>query len=120
MAMSRTRKTVLIISGIVVALGLVAALGIALIYAAFQKSAPPIRNNSVLALSVSGVLPDYVPDDPLRRFFGGPEQSLTSLLMQFKKAKADRRISAILLRIDGSEAGWAKSEEIRDAIADFR
>ena len=120
MAMSRARKTVLIISGIVVVLVLVAFIGIALLFAAFRKSPPPIRDNSVLALSVSGDLPDYVPEDPLRRFFGGPEQSLTSLLLQFKKAKADKRITAILLDIDGSGAGWAKSEEIRDAIADFR
>src|SRR5713101_6896070 len=120
MAMSRARKTVLIISGIIVVLVLVVFIGIALLFAAFRKSPPPIRDNSVLALSVSGDLPDYVPEDPLRRFFGGPEQSLTSLLLQFKKAKADKRITAILLDIDGSGAGWAKSEEIRDAIADFR
>jgi protease-4 len=120
MATSRARKTVLIISGIVVVLVLVVFIGIALLFAAFRKSPPPIRDNSVLALSVSGDLPDYVPEDPLRKFFGGPEQSLTSLLLQFKKAKADKRITAILLDIDGSGAGWAKSEEIRDAIADFR
>jgi protease-4 len=120
MAMSRARKTVLIISGILVALVLVALLGIALIFAAFRKSAPPIRDNSVLALSVSGPLPDYVPEDPLRKLFGGPEQSLSNLLLQFKKAKVDKRITAILLDVDGSGAGWAKSEEIRDAITDFR
>ena len=33
---------------------------------------------------------------------------------------ADRRISAILLDIDLTGAGWAKADEIRDAIADFR
>ena len=38
MAMSRTRKTVLIISGIVVVLVLVAFIGIALLFAAFRKS----------------------------------------------------------------------------------
>src|SRR5438128_7234468 len=120
MVMSRARKVVLIVSGIIVVLVLVAFIGIALLFAAFRKGAPPIRDNSVLALSVSGDLPDYVPEDPLRRFFGGPEQSLTSLLLQFKKAKADKRITAILLDIDGSGAGWAKSEAIRDAIADVR
>ncbi|MEJ7709347.1 MAG: signal peptide peptidase SppA [Pyrinomonadaceae bacterium] len=46
--------------------------------------------------------------------------SLTELLLQFKKAKADKRISAILLEIDGSGAGWAKADEIRDAITEFR
>jgi len=120
MAMTRARKTALIILGVLAVVVLVAILGVALIFAAFRRNAPNIRDNSVLALSVSGALPDYVPEDPLRRFFGGPEQSLTSLVLQFKKAKVDRRITAILLDIDGSGAGWAKSEEIRDAIADFR
>ena len=120
MAMSRARKTVLIISGVLVGLVLVVLLGIALLFAAFRKSAPTIRDNSVLALRVAGPLPDYVTDDPLRRFFGGPEQSLTGLVLQFKKAKVDKRITAILLDIDGSGAGWAKAEEIRDAITDFR
>src|SRR6267378_2452849 len=120
MAMSRGRKIALIITGIVVALILVAFLGIALIFAAFRKTPPPIHDNSVLALSVSGPLPDYVPEDPLRKLLGGPEQSLTNLLLQFKKAKVDKRITAILLDVNGSGAGWAKSEEIRDAIADFR
>lgn len=120
MAMSRTRKTVLIITGVVVGLVLVALIGLALIVAAFRQSAPTIRDNSVLVLRVSGTLPDYVPDDPLRKFFGGPTQSLSTLVLQFRKAKADNRIKAVLLEIDMSGAGWGKSEEIRDAIADFR
>ena len=120
MAMSRTRKTLLIIFGIVGALVLVASLGIALLFAAFSKSAPPVHDNSVLALSISGPLPDYVQEDPLRKIFGGPQQSLSGLILQFKKAKVDKRITAILLDIDSSGAGWAKSEELRDAITDFR
>src|SRR5262245_47233477 len=120
MAMSRTRKTVLIIGGIVLGIVMVALIGLAVIVASFRQSAPSIRDNSVLVLHVSGSLPDYVPEDPFRKFFGGPTQSLSSLLLQFKKAKADKRIKAILLDIDMSGAGWGKSEEIRDSIADFR
>jgi protease-4 len=85
-----------------------------------RGSRPSIRDNSVLALRVSGPLPDYVPDDPFRRLFGAPPQSLSSLLAQFRKAKVDKRITAIILDIDGSDAGWAKAEEIRGAIEDFR
>src|ERR1041384_2086658 len=94
MAMSTTRKIVLIISSIVLAL--------------------------VLIVKVAGALPDYGPDDPLRKFLGGQPQSLGSLLAQFRKAKVDKRITAVLLDVDISEVGWAKSEEIRDAITDFR
>ena len=120
MAMSRRRKTVLIICGIVLALVLVVIVGIAAIVSAMRGGQPTISDNSVLTLRVAGSLPDYLPDDPIRRLLGNDEQSLTSLLNQFKKAKVDKRISAILLEVDMSGAGWAKAEEIRAAIADFR
>ncbi len=120
MAMSRTRKTLLIVGSIVVALVLVAIIGIAVLVAAFRDREPPIADNSVLTLRVAGSLPDYLPDDPLRKFFSGPDQSLSNFILNIKKAKADKRIKAILLDIDMSGAGWGKSEEIRDAITDFR
>src|SRR5882762_3062025 len=120
MAMSTTRKVVLIIGGILLGLALIVVVCAAIIVSALRGNRPSIRDNSVLALKISGPLPDYVPDDPFRRIFGAQPQSLSSLLTQFRKAKADKRISAVMLDIDMSEAGWAKSEEIRDAIADFR
>ena len=118
--MSGTRKTVLIILGILGALVLVAIIGIAMIWAALRGSEPTIRDNSVLTLRVAGSLPDYSPDDPLKKFLGGPDQSLTGLVMQFKKAKVDKRIKAVLLDVHMSGVGWGKAEEIRDAITDFR
>jgi protease-4 len=118
--MSSTRKTVFIILGILGAIVLVAVIGVALIWSAFRKGEPAIRDNSVLTLRVAGSLPDYSPDDPLKRYFGGPDQSLTGLVMNFKKAKVDKRIKAVLLDIDLSGVGWGKAEEIRDAITDFR
>ena len=118
--MSSTRKTVLIILGILGAVVLVVLIGIAALWASFGRGEPSIRDNSVLALRISGSLPDYSPDDPFKKFFGGPDQSLTGLVMQFKKAKVDKRIKAILLDINLSDVGWGKAEEIRDAITDFR
>src|SRR5215475_108177 len=118
--MSGTRKAILIIVGILGAVVLVALIGVVLIWAAFRKSEPPIRDNSVLTLRVAGPLPDYSPDDPFKKVFGGPDQSLTGLVMNFKKAKVDKRIKAVLLDVDMSGVGWGKAEEIRDAIIDFR
>ncbi len=118
--MSGTRKALLIIFGIIGAGVLVLTLCIALIWAAFSKKEPSIRDNSLLTLRVAGSLPDYSPDDPFKKYFGGPDQSLTGLVMQFKKAKVDNRIKAILLDVNMSGVGWGKAEEIRDAITDFR
>jgi protease-4 len=120
MAMSGTRKAVLIITGIVAVLVFVVLICAAIIISRLRGGEPSIRNNSVLALRVAGSLPDYTPDDPFKKFFGGPDQSLTGLVMQFKKAKVDNRIKAIILDIDTSGVGWGKAEEIRDAITDFR
>ena len=120
MAISTTRKIVLTILGIVLGLALIVVVAVAIIVSAVRGNRPSIRDNSVLALKISGTLPDYVPDDPIRRLFGGQPQSLGSLLAQFRKAKVDKRITAVVLDIDMSDAGWAKSEEIRGAIEDFR
>jgi protease IV len=120
MAMSGTRKTVLIITGILGVLILVGILGIAVIWIALRRGEPTIRDNSLLVLRVAGPLPDYTPDDPFKKVFGGPDQSLTGLVMQFKKAKVDKRIKAILLDVNMSGVGWGKAEELRDAIKDFR
>jgi len=118
--MSKTRKIVLIISAVVLGLVMIVVFGIAIVVSSLRGNRPSIQDNSVLTLRISGALPDYVPDDPFRRLFGAQPQSLGSLLAQFRKAKVDKRISAVMLDIDMSEAGWAKSEEIRGAIQDFR
>ncbi|MFL6227444.1 MAG: S49 family peptidase, partial [Pyrinomonadaceae bacterium] len=119
MAMSRARKATLWIVGILITLVLVFGVCIAVFYAAFNNE-PTVKNNSVLVLEVGGSLPDYVAEDPLNRLLGRDEHSLSSLLLQLRKAKADKRVGAVLLNIDILGTGWGKADEIRDAIADFR
>lgn len=120
MPMSRARKIVLIISGITLVLILLLIAGIALIFKSLGKSEPIIRDNSVLVLTIDGSMLDYVPDNLIRRMIHGDELTMEKLLEQFKKAKVDKRIGAVLLNINMSTAGWAKAEELRDAITDFR
>ena len=120
MAMSCGRKIAIILGSLFLFFALIIGIGIFLIFSALRGSEPVVRDNSVLVLKVEGELPDYVPDTLSRRLFGNNELSLTTLIEQFRKAKVDKRISAILLEIDLLGAGWAKAEELRDTIADFR
>src|SRR5947209_19854387 len=118
--MKRGSKIALIIVGIVLALVLVGGLVVALVLMSLN-SEPEISNNSVLVLKVEGALPDYVNADPLAsRFFGAEPNSLSNLLLQLRKAKTDKRVGAVLLDIGMVGGGWAKAEEIREAVADFR
>jgi protease-4 len=119
MPMSRARKVFLVIFIIVVVLLIFGAIGIVLAVSA-MRTEPAIRNNSVLEVRISGALPDYVPDDALRRIFNADDPSLSNLLLQIKKAKIDKRITGLLLNIGMTGAGWGKADEIRDAIADFK
>jgi protease-4 len=118
--MTRGSKVFLILLGVFTVLALVVALVVALVIMSVGGE-PDVHDNSVLVLKVEGSLPDYANADPLAaRFFGAETNSLSNLLLQLRKAKADKRVGAVLLDIGSVGAGWAKSEEIRDAVADFR
>jgi len=119
MAASKTAKILLIVGGVLIVLFVFMVVVIALLMGSMSR--PSVAENSVLVLSVSGELPDYVPEDELAKAFGiGGQQSFTSLLTQLRKAKVDKRIGGILLDIKFPGIGWGKAKELRDAIADVR
>ncbi len=117
--MSKTTKIFLLLGGVLLALLIVGVVG--LIYMARSMGRPDVADNSVLILSVSGDLPDYVAEEPLAKAFGiKQQQSFSSLLTQLRKAKVDNRIGAVLLDIDFPAIGWGKADELRDAVKEFK
>lgn len=102
------------------ALVLVVVVGVAILFSVANQG-PSIASNSVLVLKVGGDMPDYAPDDPTARLFGGaPKNSFASLLTQLRKAKVDKRVGGILLDIEIMSFGWGKADELREAITEFR
>jgi protease IV len=119
MAVSKGVKTFLIIGGILFALVLVLFIGLLLLVG--SSNTPSVSSNSVLVLDVSGDLPDYSYEDPTLKMFGANQPpSFTGLLTQLRKAKVDKRVSAILLEVSFPQIGWGKADELRDAIIDFK
>lgn len=119
MAVSKTAKIIFIGGAVLIALLIVGLIALVLFAGSVNRTS--VARNSVLMLSVSGALPDYVPEDPLTEAFGvNPSNSFTNLLTQLRKAKVDDRIGGVLLDIDFPDIGWARADELRDAIADFR
>jgi protease-4 len=120
MAMNATRKALLIIGGVLLVLILAVIVGVVIIRASLNKS-PSIESNSVLVLKISGDLPDFAPEDPTAQIFGiETKNSFSTLLSNLRKAKVDKRISAVLLDINMPAVGWGKADELREAIADFK
>src|SRR5215217_2836567 len=118
--MTRGSKIALIIVGLLAVFVLAVGLVVAAVVVSLGDE-PEVASNSVLVLNVEGSLPDYTNADELSsRFFGGETNSLSNLLLQLRKAKADKRVGAVLLDVHMLGGGWAKSDEIRDAVADFR
>src|SRR5919112_2574641 len=118
--MTRGSKIALVIVGLLAVFVLVVGLVVAAVVVSLGDE-PEVASNSVLILNVEGSLPDYSNADELSsRFFGGETNTLSNLLLQLRKAKADKRVGAVLLDIHMLGGGWAKSDEIRDAVADFR
>jgi protease-4 len=119
MAMSNTKKVILILGGLTFVAVLLGVIVFAVLFETMGR--PSVAQNSVLVLKVAGDLPDYAPEDPTARLIGITQpQSFSSLLTQLRKAKVDNRIGAIMLDINFPGIGWGKADELRDAIKDFR
>jgi protease-4 len=119
MALSKTSKGCFIAAGIGVGISLVFLIVMILILGA--SGGVRVENNSVLVLSVSGTHPDYYPKDPFAEVLGIPEpMSFSSLLTQLRKAKVDDRIKGVIIELGTNDLGWARANELREAIKEFR
>jgi protease-4 len=78
---------------------------------------PPVPARATLVLSPSGDVPEVLPDV----VFGAEELTIRGYLELIRKAKADSRINGILLK-PGSLTSpfWAKAQELREALEDFK
>src|ERR1022692_1788025 len=52
--------------------------------------------------------------------FGSSAENFKTKLEHIRKAKADKNIQGLVIHLDGLQIGFAKMEELRKAIEDFR
>ncbi len=99
---------------IALVLGVAAMIGIALL-----RTGSQIPEQSVLVLELGGQLEEAPPLDALQRLSArGP--ALPTLLLQLEKAAADTRVQAVLLQIRALDIGYARIQELRDAVMRLR
>jgi protease-4 len=105
---------------IVVLLILIIVGGIALRLSGYRVGlGPTIAPGSALVLDLEGAYVE-APEAPLvARVLGQHQVPLVSVLSQLRKASRDGRISTVVVRIRGLDIGWAKAQDLRDAILDL-
>ena len=90
------------------------------IYFEFKKT-PTVKTRSYLEINLSGELNEKSEPDFLTSLIGiRTPLSLFDIWRNIRKAKHDSRIKSIVLRLGQLQCDWAKIEEIRQSILDFR
>lgn len=88
-----------------------------------SESKPVVADGSVLLLDLSQSFREQARENPLSAFSSDDDLDVPGLydvLRLIKKAKEDKSIRGIFIKANNNANGFAGSEEIREALADFR
>lgn len=83
---------------------------------AAEEESKPIRENWAHII-IKG---DYPEGPQMPGLFGDVTESLSKLTQRLEKASEDKSLSGVILHIKGTSVGWAKLNEIRQAIQKVR
>src|SRR5438876_2690712 len=98
----------------------VSTAGFALLYLLLGRE-PSVASNSMLVLRVGGNLAEIAPSDVFGYLRGVRTPTVRSIVENLRKARVDSRVNAVLLKPTGFESPfWAKVQEIRDAVLEFK
>jgi protease IV len=115
----KKRSYVLVLVLIFVILAGAAAVSMFLV--SWSRPAVSVPARAFLEIELGGELQEIAPPSFLSALFPGLKPlALNDIWMNLLKAKSDPRIEAVLIRLNALACDWAKVEEIRGAILDFR
>ena len=86
----------------------------------FRSKPPEVTDNSVLVMRLAGEIPEKAPVSLPDFLGGGRAITVPAVWMNLKKAAADPHIRAVVVQPEGVGAGWAKLEEMRADLEQFR
>lgn len=106
----------MMIFGIIVGLFILAGIGLSFLFSG--DDSVEVKMNSILVVSFSETLNEYTLD--AGPFSESSSASFLDVLQALKNAKNDPLISGIYIKAAGTPLGFAKLEEIIEAIKDFK
>jgi protease-4 len=98
----------------------VSIVGFGVMYLLFGRE-PAVPSSATLVLRVGGSLTELAPADVVGYLRGSKTPTVRSIVDNLRKAKVDPRVKSVLLKPTGFESPfWAKVQEVRDAVLDFK
>ena len=115
--MKRGVRFVLVFIGLAVA---VSVAGLAVMFLVVSRG-PTVPSTATLVLRPGGEIQEVVPDDVLGLLGGRSTSTVRAFVSGLEKARRDPRIKTVLLMPSSlSLPYWAKVQELRDAILEFK
>ena len=84
-----------------------------------MRRGPGVPSETALVLKGTTELAEIEGAGLLDQFIEGPP-TVRAVVDALRAAKTDRRVRALIVRPNGSSPFWAKTQEVRDAILDFK
>jgi protease-4 len=115
--MKRSRYVLFIILVFVV----LGAVTLASLFLGSLSRTPSVLSGSHLEIPLAGEIEEWASPTWLDTLFlGRTPLSVHDIWWNLRKARGDRRIQAVLLRLNPLLCDWAKVNELREAVLDFR
>ena len=86
----------------------------------FANKQPSVADNAVLLLDLQGRIPESAPVEIPFPLGAQPQLTVRDLWTSLRQAAKDPKVKAILLEPRAVSAGWAKLEEMRQELLDFK
>jgi len=87
----------------------------------FAERPVSVADGSTIVLKLEGSVPEKSPPEiPLPFFQEQTPMTVEEVWQTFRKAAADARVKGILFEPRGLDIGWAKMQEMREEIAQFK
>jgi protease-4 len=119
--MAKRRTVWIVFAGVAaIALGAAAVGGLALMLRGGGGGGSSFsRGDSYLLLELGGEIPEHPPTE-LGALFERRPPSLRTLVESLDRAAGDSSVTAVVVKVGFIDGGWAKVQELREAITRFR
>lgn len=75
---------------------------------------------TVLELDLERPLTEYAAGDPIARLLAGGGPTVADVIAALDRARTDDRVAGLVAHLGGGGGGMARTQELRDAIREFR